>query len=46
MQENKSYIYKCGLCGGKIALAKPEKMKVYHGDCWVKLKKQIGEKSD
>lgn len=44
MQENKPYIKKCALCGGRIALLKPEKMKVYHGDCWYKLKKRIGEK--
>jgi len=40
----KSYTTKCALCGGKISLVKYEPMKVYHGDCWAKLGKKVGEK--
>lgn len=38
-----SHTVKCGLCGKEIVLAKDstEGMKIYHGDCYRKIKDKL-----
>jgi hypothetical protein len=44
VSQNEIYIRQCALCGGELRIIKNEPMNVYHGDCWVKLGKKVGEK--